>query len=397
MFMHWGQNLVKSFLKIFLIFSITADRTRNFSEIQYNAPVNLRMNPRVLAVAFMVLFAAAAEATELRVRIKGPNSTPARIEKAEVLLVGWGWTERIPLPFADDVVRIAFDSPAMRTQVLDRFPNLETAFIHIQAQDLTPIVSEPFAWPGSKPQRNLSAIGVDEIRVDFRDKRIATVKESRDQELTVELKRPSLRQIRIVDDLAKPVSGLKVAAFMFWSNDNHCGRMSGADLLMNGVTDSEGKMTVPDGDFEYAFQLLDGHIRFTMPDAGDTTGYIILRLTSRETQLWVHQYSSRPLTLRVFSGDTPLAGVIFNGASNTCSSCHTCGGPVQGATDTSGTLAIERFYPEDFDTLCLLTDNGATLWQTVTRKLGINPIDVRLPAGTSPPKHMGLCPPEPLK
>src|SRR3989442_14781046 len=39
-----------------------------------------------------------ATATELRVRFQAPEGATATIEKAELLLAGWGWTDRVALP-----------------------------------------------------------------------------------------------------------------------------------------------------------------------------------------------------------------------------------------------------------------------------------------------------------
>jgi hypothetical protein len=179
---------------------------------------------------------------------------------------------------------------------------------------------------------------------------------------------------------------------MFWSNENHCGAMSGGDLLVSGGTDNDGRLSVPDGDFEYAFELLDPHVRFSSPNARDTTGYVIANLTSRETDMWVHVSSSRPLDLSVFAGKSPLAGVVFSGSINGCGSCRVCNGPVGAATDRAGTLAIDPFYPDDFDNLCLIGDDGAVLWHAVTRRLGLGPVEIHLPEGTAPPTRTGECP-----
>ncbi|HEX4996866.1 MAG TPA: hypothetical protein VFY29_01485 [Terriglobia bacterium] len=345
----------------------------------------------LLTVAAGIFLTPAAHATELRIRFKGPGKEKVQIEKAEALLVGWELADRVPLPFEGDLVRVSFDSPELRA-VLERFPNLISAFIHVRAKDLTPIVSDPFTWPGSQPHRNLVALGVEEVRIDFRRDQFTMFRIGDDQEMVVELKEPKERRIRFYDDEDKPVRGLRVAAYMFWANENRCGRMSGGDLIATGVTDDSGRFAVPDGDFEYAFKLLDPRVRFTVPDTADTDGYATAFLTQRETPLSVHWYVSRPLTLRVYSGDTPLANALVNGAKTYCSECGMCSG-VLGKTDSAGALAMERYYPEEFDILCLIGADGAVLWTVSAYRLSTAPLDVRLPAGTPAPSAPGVCPP----
>jgi hypothetical protein len=335
---------------------------------------------------------AMAHATELRIHFKGPGKDIVKIERAEALLVGWDWTARVALPFDGDTVRVAFDSPEMTAQVLEKFPNLVSALIHVRAENLAPIVSDPFTWVGSQPHRALKGVGVDDVRVDFRRDQFAMVRTGGTHEMIVELKRPSERKLRFFDDVDRPVRGLRVAAYMFWANENQCGRMSGGDLISTGVTDEDGRLTVPDGDFEYAFKLLDERVRFTVPDTADTDGYITLYLTQRETPVSVHQFVSRPLTLRVFAGAAPLGNALVSGGRNYCGECGKCSGAI-GATDATGALSLERYYPEEFDILCLVDEAGKVLWVTSSYRLGAGPVDVRLPAGVAAPARVGVCPP----
>jgi hypothetical protein len=344
-----------------------------------------------MAVVVSIFLAAPSYATELRIRFKGPGRDKVRIEKAEALLVGWEFADRAPLPFEGDVVRVRFDSPEMRSQILDKFPELVSAFIHVRAEGLAPIVSDEFTWPGSKPHRALIGVGVEDVRIDFRKDQFTLIRNGEDKEIVVELKRPSERRVRFVDDSDKPVSGLRVAAYMFWANENRCGSMSGGDLVFTGVTDKDGRLTVPDGDFEYAFKLLDPRVRFTIPDTADTDGYATVFLTLRETLFSVHWFASRPLTLRMFTGDAPLGNALVSGGRNYCGACGSCSGAL-GTTDASGVLTMERYYPEEFDILCLVDDKGTVLWVTSSYRLGAGPVEVRLPAGVTAPTRVGACP-----
>jgi hypothetical protein len=56
-------------------------------------------------------------------------------------------------------------------------------------------------------------------------------------------------------------------------------------------------------------------------------------------------------------------------------------------------LSLERYYPEEFDILCLVDEAGKVLWVTSSYRLGAGPVDVRLPAGVAAPARVGVCPP----
>src|SRR5205085_5396330 len=174
---------------------------------------------------------------------QGPDRSNATVETAELILVGWGWLESIPLIPDGDTVRLDFEK--LEAQSPEKFRNLEKAQVYVRAANLASIQSEPFVWPRS------TGVGT---AIDFRDGRSVTIRIGADQELTMMMRRPEPRRIRLVDIDGKPIAGLKVSVYRFETSENHCGFLRGEELKVSS-TDTDGTLTVPDGDFNYAFKL----------------------------------------------------------------------------------------------------------------------------------------------
>ena len=323
-----------------------------------------------------------ATATELRVRFQAPEGTSATIEKAELLLVGWGWTDQVALPVnGGSTVGVNFDSPQLRSAVEDRHPIAALLFVHIK--DMAPVMSDRFTWP--RP-------GGGPITVSFRSGASTTIAQGAVGEITVMLNRSSARVVRFLDDTDKPVGGLKVSAGVFWASDNHCGKVSGAEPLFTGVTDGEGRLNVPNGDFKYVFDIIlppdaDPRYAFTNPDASDVMPpyvyvsdvmppYVTAYLDQSETVIRVHK-EKRSIRLRVYAGDVPFAGAIFSAGMN----LGLCGaGWGQAAiSDANGYAIIYHFYPMENEIICLANDKEI-LWRVAAKDFVDDFIEIRLPA-----------------
>ncbi len=75
------------------------------------------------------------------------------------------------------------------------------------------------------------------------------------KEIELILREPQERYLLFVDDNQEPVSDVKVKTYMFWSNSNHCGAPSGANFLTEGHSDEQGRVMIPDGEFEYLLEI----------------------------------------------------------------------------------------------------------------------------------------------
>src|SRR2546425_11422944 len=84
-----------------------------------------------------------ATATELRVRFQAPEGTSATIEKAELLLVGWGWTDQVALPVnGGGTVGGKFYSPPQRAALWDKHTN--APFLFLRLKEICPLISSRF-------------------------------------------------------------------------------------------------------------------------------------------------------------------------------------------------------------------------------------------------------------
>src|SRR6187401_3370787 len=98
----------------------------------------------LLACCFVFAVAANARATELRIQFQGPDRSTANIETAELLLIGWGWTDHVPLnPNGDSVV---LDFEKLEAQSPEKFRNAENVQLFVRAQNLAALQSERFSW-----------------------------------------------------------------------------------------------------------------------------------------------------------------------------------------------------------------------------------------------------------
>ena len=71
---------------------------------------------------------------------------------------------------------------------------------------------------------------------------------------SLEFRKPSERFLKLSGSKGKPLVGVKVRSFVYWSK-NDDGGLNGADFLEEGMTDETGRVPVADGDFTYAFQI----------------------------------------------------------------------------------------------------------------------------------------------
>jgi len=349
----------------------------------------MRVLTILLACAVWLSLSSTAGATELRIHLQGPDGARPAIDRAELLLVGWGWTDRLALlPEGDNTLRLDFET--RYSQLPEKFQNTETVQLYVHAENFAPMTSEPFEWLGLN-RGNLST----ETRIEFSGGRSITIRIGDTTDMNVALRRPMPRQIRLLDEDGKPISGLRISAYMFWSNRNHCGFLNGAEILRVASSDEEGRVVVPDGDFKYAFKLDYGsHYVFTdppsNPDPPET--YIMASLMNSETVLRLRKFRALNLSLHVVAGDEPVAGASIIDSKN-CGVCGACSG-VLGQTDGQGRLKVDRFYPEERDGICLVDTNGKLLWGRTSDELGPDSktLEIRLPADTKTGTTNSPCP-----
>ncbi|MYJ75980.1 MAG: hypothetical protein F4089_13205, partial [Gammaproteobacteria bacterium] len=238
-------------------------------------------------------------ATTLDLSFVDTDGKPVRLATADLLLVAWGATERIGLETSDDGLSLTLDGDWLRSR-WSRFDDQEGVYLYLQAPPLAAIQSHRFTWLGAAGHAGAVTIAFprgQEIAVD----------EGMNATMTVVFRTTARRRVRVVDPDGRPRPGTAINAFMFWSQSNHCAVLAGGEPLGSFVANTDGWIEVPDGDFEYAFELGRG---FTSDHVFLNEGRyererLVTRLLQPDTDVVVHQFPVRPLEMRVWRADEP--------------------------------------------------------------------------------------------
>jgi hypothetical protein len=174
--------------------------------------------------------------------------------------------------------------------------------------------------------------------------------------LELVFRRPRARYLRIVDDEGHPVPGVKVQSFVGWSIFGHCAHLDG-EPLGEGVSDKEGRVRAPDGDFEYAF-VLEKPLRVP----ASFSRLLTTSLQADETTVRLHEGKRRPLVLRVTRDGRPVAGVRLMGSWYSGLGCC-CSSGLLGETDTNGIIRNDEFYPAEWMLVFIEGATGVPLWE----------------------------------
>ena len=176
------------------------------------------------------------------------------------------------------------------------------------------------------------------------------------------LDRGETRRVRFVDPSGKPWSDLKVHASMFWSDANNCAILTGRKSLGSHLTDSAGWVELPDGEFEYAFDIAWGPRRFhgSLTEESRTPWRLVNRLLETR-ELVVRELAVEPLEVRVRRDGEPAVGLHLRAMSAVCV-CGACDGPL-GTTDERGRIRRDDFRPETVDEIWLV-DGDKEVWRS---------------------------------
>ena len=298
-----------------------------------------------------------AQATEVHVHIKAPagHQSPVAIRKAELLLAWWGDTAIVPLqtrvekgevtvllPLGPDVWRSAHGQPP------------DFGYVYLEFADFVPVRSERFHWLGGYGPDGVST--ASEIRLRFPGGEAVVVREGEQRDVSVPLRLPSPRQLRLLDTNDRPVTDVTVDGWVFWSDHNHCGVLSGKQSVMAGIRpDADGVVPVPDGDIEYAFAFR-GNRHLSVEGPRD---FFTMTFVSPEQLVRIRRHRSVALRIRVTREGKPSADVPVGAAAP--AACGN-GTGLLGRTDARGVLVIPEFYPDEVEAICIANRSGQPLW-----------------------------------
>ena len=100
---------------------------------------------------------------------------------------------------------------------------------------------------------------------------------------------------------------------MFWTRRNHCGVFEGQALLESAAPDRDGRVAIPDGDFEYGVSIF-GAAGFVF-DQEPVFYEQIVKPDGPVTKVLVHRLDRRTVTVEVSNGNQPIAGALQESSS----------------------------------------------------------------------------------
>jgi hypothetical protein len=289
---------------------------------------------------------------------KAETDEPLQLARAELLLLAWGDQHVVELPIDGASTELTLDAGWLCEAWPEHCRGVMRAYLFLEAEGRVPLGSKAFRWPGSSP------VEPGPVEIAFpRDARVTLTPEGHHR-VTVTLRRPETRRLQVVD-AAGPIPGVRVTSYRYHGDLNHCGRMTGV-LLETGETGDDGRVEVPDGDFEYGFVFDKPHHVLRDPEAPEYPNRLITRLDRPETRVELRELVQRPLRLVVTDGGRPASSLALHGCRSGCPGgvCAACCGALA-ETDEAGVVEIDDFRPEAWAKVYLVDAKGNRLWEAV--------------------------------
>lgn len=316
-------------------------------------------------------------ATTLELNFVDTDDRPVEVVKAELLLVAWGNTERIELATSGNSLSLSLEPDWLRTRWRG-FDEHMGVYLYLQAPPLAAIRSYCFLWPGAKAawtERCGRGENSGATVIAFPGGREVLVKEGTMASMTLGFRPRTSRRVRMVDARSEPLPGVAVDVSMFWSDFNHTGFLAGAEPLGDHLTDANGWIEVPDGDFEYVLELDRSRHVFVEANYPALPWRLVTYLVKPTTEVIIHPFPVRRLEMRVRRGGQPAEGVHLYGHMAECHGAG-CWGPLA-TTDESGHIWLDEFRPESLSSIWLADDDGE-LWRETPTSLPEGIVEIEL-------------------
>ena len=310
-------------------------------------------------------------ATSLHLNLVDTDGNPVQVSRAELLLVAWMIEEaRVDLELSANGLTLDLEREWLRSRwplsspsppARNPFDYHMGVYLYLEAPPLlASIQSHRFHWPGRVPGDPTGREGTTTIA--FPRGQEVVVPAGEDVNMTLVFRPKVSRQIRFVSPQAEPWPDLRVHASMFWSDANNCAILTGRDSLGSHVTDAAGWVELPDGEFEYALDIVRGPRRFhgSLVEDSRTPWRLVNRLLE-PSEVVVRELPIEPLEIRVRRGGEPAVGVYLRGMAAICV-CGACDGPL-GTTDEAGRIRLDSFRPEAYDEVWLV-DGDTEVWRS---------------------------------
>ena len=105
--------------------------------------------------------------------------------------------------------------------------------LYVQPENYVAIGSEPFQLIGDYDWRQEQQLS--KITIEFPSNVVADILPGQTKKVELAVRKPETRSLYFVDENRNPVSDIQVLTHMYWSSYNHCGSLTGADLLQESI------------------------------------------------------------------------------------------------------------------------------------------------------------------
>lgn len=281
--------------------------------------------------------------------------TAVKLSRAEVYVDVWGSGETYSLQPDGNAVRVPLQ-PGWQCSIDAGWCGGLFHFggrITLRADGYEAVASDHFEW--------LKGPG-DRTSIRFPGGRTVPIAGGRTEVVTIPLRRPIARQLRIVDRAGRPVSDAKITIRETLARTNHCGVPEG-ETLFEGPVGADGGVPLPEGQREFSVSVWKPHFAY-VPRTPYVSDWLDGRFDSPDAVITIEKMERRTLQLEVRHSDGTPAVVRLMGSW--AAGCMFSGVPI-GKTDQRGRLTLEEFYPEEFSNIGVEVPGGAT-WLFDPRK-----------------------------
>ena len=286
-----------------------------------------------------------------------PEGRVISFTRADIYLDIWGGGQLVALSRAGQSAVVRLDQECLCSAWADVCKNrmYGPSRLILQANGYAPVTAVVY-WPSPTESARIELSGGRRIGID----------EGSSRSYDVVFHRPSPHTVRIVDESGKPAPGISVDASIYFEATNHSGVVEG-ESIVDGKTDADGRLTMPDVDGEVAIELQRGRYVLQNPDSVSPFRKIVTPEGTAPLTLVIHRFEKLPLNLKFVSRNGSAAGLILGTCLRFCEGAC-CGD--EAITDAMGQIRIEDFYPEEIESLYLTNTSGTVLWKGTPLQIG---------------------------